>query len=104
MLKLCLLLMALTLGAMPVWAQQTAVGAPELKLVELLLTGSIGFALGLLIAIYGVYTLSIGQSTGFGIALIILGVLITLTPGIYNGARAVVCPIIKTLSSNAVCG
>lgn len=99
-------LMALMLGAMPVWAQsssQGAVGAPELKLVELLLTGNLGLFLGLAVAFLGVYTLSAGQSPAFGLVLIVLGALITLTPSIYKGTRAVICPIIQTLSSNAVC-
>lgn len=105
-MKTCLLLIlaALIMGAAGVYAQDAApkaVGEAELKLLETIFTGNIGLILGLVIAIMGIITFTQGN-TGAGIMLIVVGVLITLLPGVFNGARLVVCPIATALGGH--CG
>lgn len=84
-----------------VHAQAAPVGQAELRLLEAIFTGNIGLTLGLFIAIGGIITFVQGK-TGAGITLIVLGVLITLLPGVFNGMRAVMCPIAGALGGS--CG
>ena len=97
MVRLGLLTTALLVGAVAsVWAQGTA-GGPELKMLEAILTGNIGLTLGLGVTILGIYRLAMG-ATSEGITLCIVGVLIVLTPSIYNGVRLIVDPIVRSLT------
>lgn len=105
-MKTCLLLIlaALIMGAAGVYAQNTAaeaVGGAELKLLETIFTGNIGLVMGLIIAIMGIFAFIQGN-TSSGITLIVVGVLITLLPGVFNGARLIVCPIALALGGE--CG
>lgn len=92
---------ALFMGA-AAFAQTQPAGAPELALVNNVVTGALGFFVGLLVAVVGVYAFVVKRDNR-GLVLIILAVLFTLAPGVYNGVRQVVCPLAKTLSSSAVC-
>lgn len=85
------------------FAQTQPIGAPELKLVETFLTGNFGFFIGLATAFYGVYKIGAKADARGGTLLIIIGVLFTLIPTIYNGTRLVVCPIAKAIASTAAC-
>jgi hypothetical protein len=80
-----------------------SVGAPELRLVEEFLTGNYGFLIGLATAFAGVYKLAAKADPKGGALLIILGVLFTMIPAIYNGTRLIVCPIARALAPNAIC-
>ncbi len=107
---LLVLFAALFMGAAGVYAQDTqtattaastSIGGAEVKLLEAVFTGNLGLLLGLGIAIMGIFKFSQGD-TGAGITLIVVGVLITLLPGVFNGMRAVVCPIATALGGH--CG
>jgi hypothetical protein len=82
---------------------QAAVGAPELALVQGMLSGNYGLLIGLGTAFAGVYKLAAKADAKGGILLILLGVLFTVAPGIYNGTRLIVCPIAKSLAPTAAC-
>lgn len=62
-------------------------GGRARETLENVITGNIGLLLGLGITILGLWTWIIGQKTGAGIIMIIGGVLLTLAPGLFNGAR-----------------
>ncbi|TKW60937.1 MAG: hypothetical protein DI628_08620 [Blastochloris viridis] len=92
MTKLLLLVVAaLLLGAATGYAQSDA-GAVELDLVRRIFTGNIGLFIGLAITIMGIIMFVQGD-TGGAIFTVILGVLITMLPGVYNGLRYIACPI-----------
>lgn len=97
------ILVALLVGAtvLSAHAATTVAGQPELTLLQNILTGVIGKFVGLLVAFIGAITLVRGNST-FGITLIVLGILITMLPGVYNGVRKITCPIIEAIGAN--CG
>jgi hypothetical protein len=82
---------------------QSAVGAPELALVQGFLLGNYGLLIGVATTFAGVYKLAAKADAKGGILLIILGVLFTMVPAIYNGTRLVVCPIAKVLAPTAAC-
>jgi|GEM_PF-3884679 len=69
-----------------------AVGQNELHLLEIILTGSIGMGIGLLVTAIGIYRVAMGSTRG-GIILILLGAMVTVLPGIYNGVRDITCGI-----------
>lgn len=98
LIHLCILV-ALLVGATVLCAHAatTVAGQPELTLLQNLVTGSIGKFVGLLVAFVGAYTLIRGNSA-FGITLIILGILITMLPGVYRGVRLVTCPIVQGIT------
>lgn len=76
-------------------------GAVELDLVVRILTGNIGLLIGLVVTIMGII-LFVKGDTGGAVFTVILGVLITMTPGIYNGLRFIACPIAEALGGH--CG
>ncbi len=103
--------MALLVGAMCIFTSTTfaqgqmplePVGGSELRLLQLFLTGTYGIAIGLAVAIFGIFQFS-QNNTGFGILLIVVGTCITFAPGILNGTRAFVCPVTKALGNNIEC-
>jgi hypothetical protein len=75
------------------------VGAAEIDLFITILTGNIGIALGLGVAIIGIFRFISGNVAG-GITMVVLGVIITLMPAIYNGLRLIVCPIATSLGGH----
>jgi hypothetical protein len=102
------LLKALVLGAFLLlcgnpWAQGgEPTGEAELRLLELFLTSTYGIAIGLGVAIYGIFKFSQNDTTG-GLLLVIVGACITFAPGILNGVRLFVCPITAALGVNISC-
>lgn len=95
---------ALLCGALlfPLAAFAQEAGAAEVALVTMMLTGPLGLALGLAVVVLGIWQF-VQQNNGAAIMLVIAGVLIGLAPGIYNGAHAVVCPIMSALGSSKTC-
>lgn len=79
-------LMAL-LVANPAFAQGEEVGADFFTTLQGMITGNVGFFIGLGITVLGIWTWVIRQQTGAGVVMIIGGVLITLAPGLFNSAR-----------------
>lgn len=51
------------------------------------ITGNIGLMIGLGVTILGLWTWIIGQKTGAGLTMVVGGVLITMAPGLFKGAR-----------------
>ena len=96
LIAVCLLVGCMLLGPLASAMAQDA-GAAELNLLNMILNGYIGFSIGLIVAVMGVYTLAMGD-TKTGAKLIILGVLITLTPGVFNSARSLFCPMTSALT------
>lgn len=98
-----LVFVLLTLGAVfGVYADDVSAGASagavEVNLLNSIFGGNIGFSLGLIVVVLGVVTMVRG-SVGGGVTLIILGVLITITPGVYNAVNSLMCPAVKGLFS-----
>ena len=83
-------------------AANAAIGGAEVKLLEMVLTGPLGFTLGLAVVAMGIWQFA-QQNNGVAITMVLAGVLITLAPGIYNGARTVVCPITQALGYEVKC-
>ena len=79
----------------------TAAGAVEISLLTTIVTGNIGLTLGLAIAIVGIFQFIKGK-TAEAVTFVVLGVLITLLPGIYNGIRSISCTVVKGLDAH--CG
>lgn len=82
----------------PVFAQADTAGAEAKETLENVITGNIGLLLGLGITILGLWTWIICQKTGAGIVMIIGGVLLTLAPGLFNGARSMVSGVVDQFS------
>ncbi len=57
-------------------------------------TGRIGLVVGLVLAIFGIWTWVVKQETAAGIMLIVGGVLFTVSPAVYNAIAGVVAPIV----------
>lgn len=96
--------MALLLSGAVVFSAHadTVAGAGEYKLLVSILTGNLGAFLGLGLTIFGLWSFAAKGQTQFGIALIIVGVLITMLPTFYKGVRLLVCPIVTSLGGS--CG
>ena len=94
---LSILVAALVMGAATAFAQTA--GESELKLVTLIFTGNFGLVLGLGVTVLGIWMIIQGKGGG-GIFTIILGVLITMLPGVYKGFRGIFCPIAASLGGS----
>lgn len=93
------LLMVIAVSGVGVAQESTAAaGRGMLNTLEQLITGQLGLFIGLAIVVLGLWTWIIKQETGAGITMIIGGVLITLAPGIFNGARSFAENAINTFS------
>ncbi len=75
--------------ANPAFAQGNAsqAGAAASQTLVGILTGNIGLLIGLGITVMGLWTWIIGQKTAAGLTMVIGGVLLTMAPGIFKGAR-----------------
>lgn len=95
-----LVLVSLMAGASPSWAatNNDEVGAAELSLLNSLFTGPLGYALGLAVLVMGIIEFFVNGDRK-GIMLMVLGVLITLTPGVYNAASNLFVPMVCALWS-----
>jgi type IV secretory pathway VirB2 component (pilin) len=98
-LAVCLLMVS-AMGSLG-FADTTNAGRGLLDSLTQLITGQLGLFIGLFIVILGLWTWIIKQETGAGITMIIGGVLITLAPGIFNGARSFAENAINTFSGGA---
>lgn len=84
----------------PSLAQDTAAtaGGVAKSTLEEAITGNIGFFIGLGVTILGLWTWIIKQETGAGVVMIIGGVLITMAPGIFNGAKSFIGGVVTSFS------
>jgi len=80
----------------------TEVGSEFFTSLQDMITGNIGFFLGLLITVLGIWTWVIKQQTGAGVTMIIGGVLITLAPGLFNSARNLAYSALDTVGASEV--
>ncbi len=87
----------------PTLAQNNAAtaGSNALTTLQDAITGRIGLFIGLAIVVLGLWTWIIKQETGTGITMIIGGVLITLAPSMFNGAREFIGGVVTTFSGNS---
>lgn len=99
------MLVALLVGAtvLSVGAAETsgAAGAVEVNLIQNIFTGFLGRFAGLLVVFIGVYSFFAKGNTSFGLTLMVVGVGITLFPSIYNGFRAITCPIVSSITGSS---
>ena len=83
----------------PVVAQQAGTaGATAKSTLENAITGNLGLILGLGVTIAGLWTWIIGQKTAAGLTMIVGGVLLTLAPGMFNGARKMLGGVVDQFS------
>lgn len=84
----------------PSFAQNSAgsAGANALQSLQDAVVGNIGFFIGLGVTLLGLWTWIIKQETGAGIVMIIGGVLITMTPSIFNGAQDFIGGVVNGFS------
>lgn len=81
-------MVVMTLAVSQGFAQDgTQVGSDFFNTLQDMITGNFGFFLGLGITVLGIWTWVIKQQTGAGIAMIIGGVLITLSPSLFSSVR-----------------
>ena len=73
-------------------------GSTALGTLQEAITGNIGLILGLGITVMGLWTWIVGQKTGAGLTMVVGGVLITLAPGLFNGARTMMGGVINQFS------
>lgn len=62
-----------------------------------MLNGNLGFALGLLLVVVGIFTITFKKETGAGFIMIIGGALITLSPGVFNATRNFVADVLSNV-------
>jgi len=98
-LGICALLVALFMGAACAYAQE--VGQAELNLLVRILTGNLGYGLGLAVTALGIFTIARGNLF-WGLSLILLAALVTVLPAVYSGIRDVTCPVAESLGGS--CG
>lgn len=84
------------------FAQVSDAGSSVLGSLEDAITGNIGLIVGLCLAVLGIWTWVVRQETAAGILLIIGGVLITITPGVFNTIGDMVAPIVETAGGSNV--
>lgn len=99
--------LALVAGLMLIGGDVLAQGADKagstfLDAVQKASTGNLGLAIGLCLAILGIWTWVVKQETGAGIFLIIGGILITITPGVFNSLRSIVNPLVSTVAGGSL--
>ncbi|RYE61197.1 MAG: hypothetical protein EOP20_00320 [Hyphomicrobiales bacterium] len=104
--SLVLLVLLFVLALMPAVLFATdpspAVGDAELQLLTMVFTGYIGYGLAFVVVVMGAFTFATGNAK-FGVALMFLGVLITLLPMVFNAAHSLVCPAVTALFGGS-CG
>ncbi len=90
----------------PSFAQVTAdstaknAGTNALSTLTGAITGNLGLLIGLGLAIGGLWTWIVGQNTSAGLLMIAGGILLTLSPGVFNGAAKMVAPLVKSFGSD----
>jgi hypothetical protein len=83
-------------------ADSNAAGAVELKLLTGLIQGQLGLFVGLIIAAMGLWMIIKGSMVP-GITFLVVAVVVTSLPTVYNGITLITCPIAKSLGSNVTC-
>jgi hypothetical protein len=78
----------------------SSAGATAKSTLENAVTGNLGLILGLGITIAGLWTWIIGQKTAAGLTMVLGGVLLTLAPGLFNGARKMVGGVVDQFSGS----
>lgn len=73
------------------------IGADIFESFQGMLTGNVGFFLGLLLVVMGLLTLAFKKQPGAALIMIIGGVLITLSPGVFNATRKLVADVLGTV-------
>jgi type IV secretory pathway VirB2 component (pilin) len=76
------------------------VGSDFFDSLQGMITGNIGFFIGLLVTVLGIWTWVIKQQTGAGVTMILGGVLITLAPGLFNSARNFAASALETVNAD----
>lgn len=76
-------------------------GGAEFKLLQDMVTGNIGYGIGLTLTIIGLFIIIRGNFAG-GVTMIVLGVLITLAPNVFLMVRTITCPVATALGGG--CG
>lgn len=90
----------------PSFAQVTAdataktAGSKALGTLTGAITGNLGLLIGLGLAIGGLWTWIVGQNTSVGLLMIAGGIMLTLSPGVFNGAAKMVAPLVKSFGDN----
>lgn len=82
----------------PAVALAASAGEAELNVIEGLLTGNIGLAIGLIITVWGLFKTFVNGETGGGILLLVCGVLLTIFPGVFNAAGKTIYPIVQNIT------
>lgn len=77
------------------------IGADFFTTLQGMITGNVGFFIGLAVTVLGIWTWVIKQQTGAGVIMIIGGVLITLAPGLFNSAREFTASVISNVGGNS---
>lgn len=90
----------LALLAMPVLADDSPAGKLELDALSSLLTGNFGMAVGLLITLWGIWKAFVQGETGVGFVLLACGAALTVFPGVFNTATAIVKPMVSGLTGH----
>lgn len=86
-------ILAMLFTGILVMAGSEANAAPLYETVRDLITGNLGFLIGLLLAVWGIWTWVVKQETMAGILMIVGGVLITISPGVMNFMSSLVNPV-----------
>lgn len=86
------------MGAVNVYAQAGQAGGQALLTLEDTVTGNIGLLVGLLILLAGVLTATVGRSPKSGLLMVLGGVLLTFSPGIFNGVYAILYGVVAQFS------
>ena len=89
----------MALVASPAFAQAESAGTNLLTTLNSLLTGNLMLAIGLAIAVIGLWVWLVKQETMAGIFMIIGGVLLTAAPAIFKGTSTVVTPVVDSFGS-----
>lgn len=71
-----------------------------LTTLQSLITGNLGLFIGLILAVFGIWTWVVKQETMAGIMMIVGGVLITIAPGVMNTISSFVNPVVNAVGGN----
>lgn len=83
--------------ASPAFAQGIGdAGGKFLTTINHVLTGNIMLAVGLIVAVLGLWMWLVKQETSAGIMMIIGGVILTAAPAIFNATSTVVNPVVDS--------
>lgn len=91
----------LLMGTTAVSAQSAEyIGADFFDSLQNMVTGNVGFFLGLLLTVLGLITMVFKQFSA-GVVMLIGGVLITLSPGLFNSLRNLMADVLDTVGATS---